>query len=172
MAALLASLVVLLLVAVPVEASVLRGLTVKQLRDRAETIVAGKVISVRTERSDGRIETVARVRVQRRWRGTKDRVVTVRTLGGRLGGRRLLVAGAATLQRGDHVLLFLYRNGEQWRPVGMFQGVWRLDGEDAEIARASDSGGASLLRPASGAPAVETPARTVRQLAGRVRGGQ
>ena len=165
-------LVAFVLTATIVEASVLRGLTVKQLRQKADAIVAGEVISVRSEARDGRIETVARVRVERSWRGTDQRVVTVRMLGGLYKGKRLVVPGAASMSRGEDVLLFLYRSDGQWRPVGMFQGVWHLLGDNGARARASDSGGVGLLRPNAGEPAVDRSERTVRQLAGSAGGGR
>lgn len=162
--AIAASLVLTSLVA---DASVLRGLTAKELRQGADAIVAGRVVNVRTVRTEGRIETLARVRVEQAWRG-ESKVLTVRALGGYYRGKRLIVPGAATFRRGDQVLLFLYRDGDDWRPVGMFQGVWRIDSEDPSIVRPSHSGGAALVRPASGAPAVD---RAERPLAGLVGAG-
>lgn len=158
---------VLILVSGSAEATVLHGLTVKQLGQRAEAMVTGKVVSVRSENTNGRIETVARVRVRKNWRGAEGRVITVRLLGGQHQGLRVVVAGAATLQRGEKVLLFLYRSDGSWRPLGMFQGVWRLDRFGDDMARASDSGGATLLRSGTGEPAVEISERSVAQLLGK-----
>jgi len=156
-----------LLVAAPVaEATVLRGLTAGQLRSRADVIIQGKVVELRTMRTEGRIETVAIVRVRQVHKGEVGRRIEVLALGGEIRDRRMVVQGAASFARGDTVLLFLYSDGGSWRPVGMFQGVWHLDSEGV-VARASDSGGASLLRPAKGNPAVDQEEQLVARLIGR-----
>jgi hypothetical protein len=148
------------------EATVLRGLTTDDLRSRAELIVEGKITRVRTIQSDGRIETLAVLRVGEVHKGEARRRIEVRTLGGAMGSQRMVVPGAANLAKGDRVLLFLYGDADSWRPVGMFQGAWRLDA-DGVVARASDSGGASLLRPSSGVAAVDAGQQTVRRLVGQ-----
>jgi len=156
----------LLVVAPVAEATVLRGLTVGQLRSRAEVIVEGKVIEVRTTRSEGRIETIAVVRVRQVHKGEVGRRIQVRALGGETRDRRMVVQGAPSFAKGDTVLLFLYSDEGTWRSVGMFQGVWHLDVE-GRVARASDSGGASLLRPANGSPAVDQGEQSVARLVGQ-----
>ena len=148
------------------EATVLRGLTAGQLRSRAEAIVEGKVVGVKTVRAEGRIETIAVVRVRQAHKGEVEGRIEVRALGGELRDRRMVVQGAATFSKGDSVLLFLYDDGAAWRSVGMFQGVWHLDTEGS-VARPSDSGGASLLRPASGRVAVEQKEQSVARLIGQ-----
>ena len=148
------------------EATILRGLTAGQLRSRAELIVEGRVVEVRTLRSDGAIETIAVVRVRRVHKGEVGRRIQVRTLGGATRDRRMVVQGAPSFARGDAVLLFLYRDEGDWRSVGMFQGVWHLD-DAGVVARVSDSGGASLMRPTQGSIAVDQPEWPVARLIGR-----
>lgn len=153
------------------QASVLRALTVQQLRDGADAIVSGKVVRVRSVRTGGTVETVVRVRVQHAWRGPADRILVVRTPGGVAAGHRLIVAGAPTFERGQHLLLFLERDGAAWRPVGLFQGVWHVDPERPQAAVASSPAGAALVRSASGAVAAVDPGeRSVRELVGRAGG--
>ncbi|HJO03353.1 MAG TPA: hypothetical protein QGG47_05225 [Acidobacteriota bacterium] len=156
----------LLTLATAADASVIRGLTLKDLRWRAESIAAGTVVGVRTVRTATSIETVARVRVDRAFKGIDSRTLSVRVPGGIHAGRRLVVEGSPEFREGERVLLFLYRDGDGWRPVGMFQGVWRLDRDDLKVARASRSGGALILAPAAGRAAVELRERTVSQLVG------
>jgi len=160
------ALVGILAAAPMVEATVLRGLTADDLRSRAELIVEGKVTSIRAERTDGRIETVAVVKISRVHKGEADRRVEVRTLGGRYRDQQMVVPGAPRFAKGERVLLFLYGDDDSWRSVGMFQGVGQLDAEGT-VARASDSGGASLLRPDTGSPAVDIAEQPVRNLVGR-----
>ena len=147
------------------EATVLRGLTLTELRTRAERVVEGKVIKVRSLRSEGRVETEVTVRVRRAHKGDFETRIRLRALGGEMGNRQMLVPGAPTFARGDEVLLFLYADGDSWRPVGMFQGVWRLDG-GTDIARPSDARGASLMMPEDGRAAVLDGARRVSDLVG------
>jgi len=156
----------LLIVAPVAEATVLRGLTVGQLRSRAEIIVEGRVVEVRTVRTEGRIETIAIVRVRQVHKGEVGRRIQVHALGGEIRDRRMVVQGAPNFAKGDKVLLFLYSDEGSWRSVGMFQGVWHLDAEGV-VARASDSGGASLLRPANGNAAVDQREQSIARLIGQ-----
>ncbi len=133
---------------------------------RAESIVVGTVVSVRTVRTRTSIETVTRVRVDRSFKGGESRMLTVRTPGGLYGGRRLVVQGSPSFTKSESVLLFLYADADAWRPVGMFQGVWRLNPDDPKRARASSAGGAALLAPDSGRAAVHERERAVTQLVG------
>lgn len=152
--------------ATPVEASLLRGLSPRELRAGAEVIVSGEVTAVRVVRAEGSIETVARVRVTLAHRGRAGRTVTVRVPGGERDGLRLVVPGSPTFRRGDSVLLFLYRDGAEYRPVGLFQGVWTLDPAAPQTALAGDPGGASLLPSADGDLAISPGRRAVRELLG------
>ncbi len=165
----LGALVPLLVLATAADASIIRALTLKSLRAGAEAIVVGTVVNVRTVRTAKSIETVTRVRVDRAFKGTASRMLTVRTPGGLHGGRRLVVQGSPAFTESESVLLFLYPDADAWRPVGLFQGVWRLDRDDPKWARASSSGGAALVAPNGGRAAVDQPERTVSQLVGNVR---
>lgn len=131
----------------------------------AELIVEGKVVKVRSERSDGTIETRTTVRVRRAHKGEFVREIEVVRPGGKVGRRQWLVPGAAAMEKGDKVLLFLYRDDSAWRAVGMFQGVWHLE-RDGQSVRSSDPRGASLLAPPAGRPAVEAGTHRVEDLVG------
>lgn len=131
-------------------------------------IVAGRVLSTETVFTGRTIETHTRVAVSRSYRGHAESV-TVVTPGGRFGGRHLRVAGVPSFEPGEEVLLFLYRGAGSWRPVGMFQGVWRLDPERPDRALASAADGASLREPDQGEAAVARAERRVRELVGGAR---
>lgn len=154
------------------DGSVLRALTVEELSAGADAVVTGEVVRVRSVRTAGSIETVARVRVEHAWSGDVARFVVVRTPGGFAAGRRLVVSGSPSLARGQRVLLFLARDGRAWRPVGLFQGVWTLDPARPETALASPSGGAALVRAAGAEAAVDRRERPVIELVGTVGGGR
>lgn len=160
--------VLALALAMPAHASLLRGLTVGQLRSASDLIVAGRVLSTETLRTGRSIETRTRVAVTRSFKG-RAATVTVVTPGGRIDGRRLLVAGVPAFEPGEEVLLFLYRAAGAWRPVGLFQGVWRIDPERPEVVRASAATGATLLAPDRGEAAVRQPERRLDGLVGRSR---
>lgn len=148
------------------EASVLRAFTLGELRSASDIIVSGRVVGVRSVERNGTIDTVVRVRIAEAWRGEPRRTIRVRVPGGQAAGRRLVVAGSPAFERGEELLLFLYADGKEWRPVGLFQGVWRLDRETPDVARASSAGGASLIRPVSGTVAVDRSERALTQLLG------
>lgn len=156
----------------PADGSVLRALSVDDLRAGADAVVTGKVVRIRAVRSGGSIETVVTVRVSRTWHGAAARVVVLRIPGGIADGRRLVVPGTPTFERGQEVLLFLARDGSGWRPVGMFQGVWRLDPRRPGVALASTSGGAALIRSGTDTAAVDRRERRLHELVGRVGGGR
>ncbi len=161
-----AALAVMIGLAPIAEATVLKGLTLSGLRSGAELVVEGRVTKVRTEMRDGRIETIAVVRVGSVHKGEASRRIEVRMLGGRHRGMNMVVPGAARMSKGDDVLLFLYGSADAWRPVGMFQGVWQVD-SDGVTARASHSGGATLMRPDNGDPAVDRAELPVSRLVGQ-----
>jgi hypothetical protein len=155
--------------AAPAQASVLRGMTLRDLRAGADAIVTGRVVAVRTVVADGIIETIARVRVAEVHKGEAARVVAVRVPGGIARGKRLIVPGTPTFERGVQVLLFLYRAEDDWRPVGLFQGVWTLDEQEPGSAMASSSGGAALMREPGQTLATDRTRRDVTQLVGGAR---
>lgn len=155
-----------LAIAVPGEASVLRGLTARELRLAADTIVSGEVIAVRSVRTERSIDTVARIRVEATYRGKVGKTVVVRVPGGERDGLRLVVPGAPRFQRGDTVLMFLSRDGAEYRPIGLFQGVWTIDPTAPDSAIAGNAGGASLLPSADGDLAITPGRRSLRELVG------
>lgn len=166
-AGVLAALTLLALaIAVPTEASVLRGLTLRELRLGADVIVSGEVVAVRSVRTERSIDTVVRVRVQQSYRGKVGKSVLVRVPGGEHGGLHLVVPGSPRFQRGGRVLMFLSRDGEEYRPVGLFQGVWTIDPAAPDRAIAGNPGGASVLPSADGVLAVAPGERTLRELVG------
>lgn len=167
-AGVLAVLTITLLLAGLAEASVLRAFTLPELRSASDAIVTGRVLGARSVQANGTIETVVRVRVTEAWQGRTGRTIRVRLPGGQVDGRRLVVPGVPTLERGDEAILFLYEDGRRYRPVGLFQGIWHVNAERPEMAHVAASSGASLVRAADsvGPVAVERPERSVARLVG------
>ena len=110
--------------------SILQGLTVDELQSQAELVVSARALRSRAIVTNGRVETETVVRVERAFVGEAGRTLRVRVPGGRLqDGRVVRVPGAPQFTPGEPVLLFLSRSASSavWTPVGLFQGVWRLD---------------------------------------------
>lgn len=123
-------------------ATLVRGLTLKQLTLRASAIVALRALDSSSHYEDigGRrlIVTDTRVRVEDVLAkgAPRDRELLVRTLGGRVGGMRELVLGqpALSLARCDVAFLQLGADGAHWF-TGMAQGHYPLvDDERGERA--------------------------------------
>ena len=135
----------------PAQATTLLRLDVDQLARAADAVITGTVTQTRSERDQatGLIVTLVSLTIERVLAGEAPPNVEVVTLGGRLGEIRQVVSGAAALEEGEEVALFLERlpNGRS-RVVGMFEGQFRLEhGENgAEVYR---SGGIPLYDAAS-----------------------
>jgi hypothetical protein len=123
-------------------ATLVRGLTLKQLSLRATAIVALRALDSSSHYEDiaGRrlIVTDTRVRIEDVLAkgAPRDRELLVRTLGGRVGGMRELVLGqpALSLARSDVAFLQLGSDGAHWF-TGMAQGHYPLvDTEQGELA--------------------------------------
>ena len=148
-------------------ASVLEKLTLRGLQDRAEAVVTARVLSSHSVWTGQTIETETLVRVKKGWHGVERGRLAIRTPGGTIDSRRLLVPGAPEFTRNEEVILFLYRtSADHWRPVGLFQGVWRVDPERPARALASQAGGAGLVALELGPYAVDRGEFRVKQLVG------
>ena len=164
--------------AMPASASVLERLPLKRLKKRAEAVVVARVVSSHGVWADGRIETETVLAIERSWRGPSSGRLRLRTHGGEVGKLRMLVRGAPGFTRNERVLLFLYRGKEAWRPVGMFQGVWRLDPTGSsnaptqrQLAWPSSTSGARLVELRPGPYAVDGGPRQLSELVGGLSGG-
>ena len=100
---------------------------IQELKDQADRVVIGEVLTTRTHREDHNAYTIATVRVWETLRGSADPIVEVRLPGAMLPTQDLTVYGQAKLHTGLEVLLFL--KGEQ--VVSMGAGAFVLLGERA-----------------------------------------
>lgn len=99
-----------------------------QLIEKADAIVRGVVASSRVVESDrGFIETVYEIAVTRVLKGEarEGSSITVRSPGGNVDGRFLLVESAAHFVEKEEVLLFLTSEGGRWTPTDMTLGKFR-----------------------------------------------
>jgi hypothetical protein len=99
-----------------------------ELIRKADAIVRGLVVSRRVVESDDRfIETVYEIAVARSLKGHVEEgtSITVRSPGGTVNGRFLLVESAAHFIEKEDVLLFLTSENGQWTPTDMTLGKFR-----------------------------------------------
>jgi len=100
---------------------------IHELKDQADRVVMGEVLTTRTQRDEHNAYTVATVRVWETLQGSEDPIVEVRLPGAMLPEHDLTVYGQAKLLPGLEVLLFL--QGDQ--VVGMGAGAFVLLGKRA-----------------------------------------
>ncbi len=110
------------------EATVLRGLSLKQLCAGSQQIVRGTVLETRAHWHGGRILTAVTLRVDRALAGDRrsGQRVTFYRLGGEVGGIGQRVIGAARFRPGEQVVVFLRARRGRLRVHGMFQGKLRV----------------------------------------------
>ena len=121
--------VVLLLCARELRATVLLPAEFRQIVAGSQVIVYGRIASVRPEYSDdrSRIDTVVTVTAGTYLKGGPGDTVTFRVPGGQIGRYRNVVVGAPQFQAGEEAILFLTASGPSIAHVfGLSQGVFRV----------------------------------------------
>jgi hypothetical protein len=95
---------------------------------RSGRIVRGSVTDVRSVAVPGRgIDSVVTVAIDTTLKGEGEPFVSFRVPGGTIGTRRFVMVGAPTFRVGQSAVWFLKRDpDEQWRPVGLSLGVYRV----------------------------------------------
>lgn len=120
----------------------------RDLADRCEHALEGRVQSVRVQRANGAVETEVTLQVFRRHQGTGLAQQVIRIPGGQLAdGSGLLVPGMPRFVEGEELLLFLSPESPRgWRvPVGLDQGFWKLT-RDASGRRLLERPGSQRIR--------------------------
>jgi hypothetical protein len=100
-----------------------------QLVAHSGRIVVGRCLSVESRWNAKRtlILTYSQFEVERDLKGNSPAVVTVVTIGGKVGDRVQAVAGMPVFSAGHEALLFLENPRQQyWLPVGLEQGYFRI----------------------------------------------
>lgn len=93
-----------------------------------------------------RLYTDAELVVEECLKGPCAPSVTIRQLGGELDGDGLAVEGAPSFTPGDEVVVFLrLRRDGTYAPVGMSQGVLRLERTSGEVTYVRDTRGLILV---------------------------
>ncbi|MGB5545874.1 MAG: hypothetical protein WBM74_04835 [Polyangiales bacterium] len=122
------------LFASPADGSIVQGLQLEELTEKAERIVLGRVLfSESFLHQNGQIWTWHRVAVEQEIRGRApdEQELIIETLGGQIGDIGMRVEGEATFSVGERVLVFASGGGpySAFRTVGMAQGVMRVRAE-------------------------------------------
>lgn len=132
----------------PANASVLVAVDLQELAAESDRIAVGQVVFTEPIRlGSGMIRTRCRILVEQELQGFDDREIIVETLGGQIGRMGMRVEGAASLGVGDRVVVFV--KGDRtavFRPVGMAQGVMRIERHDGRDVVAPSGAGALLVR--------------------------
>jgi len=133
-------------VAAPLSATLVERLTLEQLADRSERIVHGLCLRAWSawDANHQAIWTHCEVEVVDPLKGGAAKTVVVSEPGGVVDGVEMTIEGVARFERGEEMVLFLYRvpNG-LWRARGLGQGKFRVAGGQVHAALE----GLSLLDP-------------------------
>jgi hypothetical protein len=108
-------------------ATTLERMSLEKMSQITKTIARVRCISNATIWDSGEIWTVTIFDVEQTWRGTLPAQITVRLLGGRLGGITSTVSGVPRFSPGEEAVLFLERmpSGDL-SVVSWQQGVFRI----------------------------------------------
>jgi len=128
---LVAALIALTLAVTPIAAHVSVPVEFRKIVVDSSLIIRGRVTDVRAIRlAAGGVESVATFQVASVLKGAADQFVSVRVPGGLIGRYRFVMTGAPRFAVNEQAVLFLKRDGENnWRLVGLSQGVYRVQAE-------------------------------------------
>lgn len=165
--------------ALPVSASVVEALPLRQLVQEADLVVVAQARSKSARRDGyGRIVTDVELTVRQSLAGDieADDILVVTTLGGTMQDVGMHVEGAAELPVGERMLLFVRRTSlaGELRVVGMSQGALPLKDTDTGTVVMPGGKGQILMRRSSdgslqpGQPALQR-ARPLQELLAEVR---
>ena len=109
--------------------------TFEQLVQQAEFIFQGAVTDVRSvwegEGAQRHIETYVTFQVGDAIKGSSVGTYTIQMLGGTVGDDTLVITDAPKFQVGDHDILFVEHNGQQFVPlVGIMYGRFRVQHDE------------------------------------------
>lgn len=120
----------------PLTASTFLTAQFREVVADAALIVRGRVTDVRAFRSPaGEVQSAVTLSVEAALKGDADRFVSMRLPGGTIGRYRTVMTGAPTMKVGDRAVVFLKRGPSgAWWPVGLAQGIYRINARDATVA--------------------------------------
>jgi len=157
----------------------MRAMPVAELTQKAELVVAGKVLSKTSQRDEaGRIYTKIQLEISETWKGdAATNVLTVVHGGGTVGDERLVVSNQVEFEPGEEVVAFLvFNQRREGVCLGLSQGkfhVWNDSRTGEKLVRNPFHGVRSAAATAPSAlPGPPVPGRlTFTDLKQQVQGG-
>jgi len=151
----------LVLGSLAIHAASLEYLSLEEMASKSTAIVRGRVTSVSAFERGSVIYTGYSVQVLEQWKGTPESSIQIALPGGALDGRRQLFGGIPVLEVGAEYVLFLWTGpGGLTQIIGLSQGLFVLERDDAGQIRASQAGTTEpMLDPKTGRLAAERPLR-------------
>jgi hypothetical protein len=143
-------LVGLALIAITASATTLSRLNLEDLALESTAVARLRGLGATSFWDQGEIWTETRFAVLEREKGVLPGVITVRTLGGRVGNLNSHVDEVPAFQRGEEVYLFLWsREGEPYGVLGWSQGTFRIlrDSRSGLELVSQDSAAAAIFDP-------------------------
>jgi hypothetical protein len=165
---------------VPARASMVLALDLAALTSRAERVVVGEVLSVRSDwdAEHRKIYSTIEVQVAETWKGEapRDGRVVIKQAGGTVGDIEMHVHGMPRFTAGDRAVLFLRGSMAQAAVVGLGQGMrplrfdaqarrWMVEDGDRSAAVLLDGRGGTRPAPREPALPLESLRLKVRELA-------
>lgn len=125
---LLAVLVLLALPGAPrLRATTLARMDVEELTRSATLVGRARCVSNVSRWVDDLLWTLTTLEMTEIWKGQAPRTITVRLIGGRAGGRRILVEGVPRFLPGEELVVFLEPSGkDDWTVTSWAQGTFRI----------------------------------------------
>jgi hypothetical protein len=120
---------VLLLLATPAAAAVMRPVSVEELARASDAVVRARVedSAVRWSADGRRLFTEVELSVGAVWRGAAPARIRVTVPGGARDGIAQTLDGAPAFSPGEEVVVFLGRRGPGWRVNGLALGKYRVE---------------------------------------------
>jgi hypothetical protein len=154
------ALLVALAAAAPASGATFVDMEIPELVAESDAVIEGRVVEIRSFWDDKGVVIVSEavIQVDDKIVGKSEDWVTVRTVGGEVGGYNVQAPGFPTLDQDERVVLFLSRpaaEGDAYGITGHPLGKYRVV-EDAgeQIARPSVDDGAVLVSPRGGPVSV------------------
>lgn len=140
----------LALLAAVANATTLARMQFEELAKQATAVARVRCLGTASRWQNGEIWTETRFEILEQSKGTLPAMVTVRMLGGSVGGLHSHVEGVPSFRAGEEAYLFLWApDGEPYRVLGWSQGTFRIarDARTRFETVTQDSAAAPLFDP-------------------------
>lgn len=138
---------VVMLCAGSAEATTMFPLSIEELARSSHAVVHARVrrIHTRWTADRARIETETELEVKYVWKGTPGKIILVTQPGGEVGPIGQRVAGTASFEPDEEVVLFLEERGLRFTVTGFMQGKFHVDRQGSALNASQDTGDVAFL---------------------------